>query len=435
MRGHDPFRKVLVMMYSRIISLVVVGLGLLVALSQIGAGAQAAPGGGLAPSARPNDQAPYHIAIQGRIQPPATLSFSTAVNVTFRLYDAPVGGNLLFTESAVIQPAADGQFTYELGTNASIGQNVITALASPVYLGITVQGNPEQPRHVLPAAPYAMSLAPGAQIVTNQDTYAFSIADTSQHGWAFVSQGYTAIAGAGNIQPYSVGVGGLSDSPNGIGTGGIGDGHNGVGVLGDACWNNPCDGSSLGGYFKNYDHSASAVAIQLIGVGQATGGFVTGGGYSLMVRYHGSGPLHAGDVLALDGNNGTFNGGPILGTVKADASNADGAIGVAQHRYIAYPATAPQPNAPASLATSIAGEPRTQVDGKSTTFQPGDLVEVVVVGQVQMKISGSVKVGARVGLDDAGSVVVAPKGSSNSIGKVASKPDAQGIVTVFVNFK
>ena len=106
------------MKYSRIISLVVVGLALLVVLGQMGGGAQAAPGGGSAPSARPSDQAPYRIAIQDRIQPPTNLSFSTAVNVTFRLYDAPVGGILLFTESAAIQPAADGQFTYQLGTNA-----------------------------------------------------------------------------------------------------------------------------------------------------------------------------------------------------------------------------------------------------------------------------------------------------------------------------
>ena len=281
-----------------------------------------------------------------------------------------------------------------------------------------------------------MSLAPGARITTSQDSYAFSIVDTSQQGWAFFSQGYEAISGEGNSQPESVGVAGLSYSPYGIGTGGASDSHGGVGVLGDACWPAPCsDGSALGGYFKNYDHSTSAIAVQLIGEGQATGGFVTGGSYSLMVRYHGSTPLHVGDVLALDGNNETFNGGPILGTVKADASNMDGAIGVAQHRYIVYPATPEPVSVSPSLATSIAGEPRTQIDSEATTFQPGDLVEVVVVGQAQMKVSGNVKVDNRLMLDSDGNVTVAPKGSSDSIGKVASKPDAQGMVTVFVNFK
>jgi len=58
----------------------------------------------------------------------------------------------------------------------------------------------------------------------------------------------------------------------------------------------------------------------------------------------------------------------------------------------------------------------------------------VVLGQAQLKPSGSVNVGDRLAVNSDGSIS-ATKDATASIGRVGSKPDKDGYVSVFVNFK
>jgi hypothetical protein len=424
--------------YGRIGSMAVAALALLIAGLMIGSGVQAAGGGTQPTPKHVTDQAPYHITIHGKLNTTTRLTLPSPVSVTFNLYDVPTGGTAFFTEKALITPQPDGTFIYDLGTNASLTMR--SAYSNPIYLGITPAGGSEQqPRQPLAGAAYAMSLVPGAQIIGDSSFNGTLLDVEANAGYSIAVNGTGSFIGVSGITSRagasgSVGVAGWATTVNGIGAGGIGEGANGIGVLGDACWQaQPCQPTAIGGVFRDYNDRPDAVGMQVMGIGQATGGFVTGGSYGMMVRYHGNAPLHGGDILALDGNNETFANGPLFGTVKADASNAGAAIGVATNRYMVITAAAPAAGAPKPFTPP--GEQRVQVDEAATTFQQGDLVEIVVVGQAQMKVSGKVKLGDRLAVGSDGSIVVAAKDSSDSIGKVAGKPDANGIVSVFVNFK
>jgi hypothetical protein len=187
--------------------------------------------------------------------------------------------------------------------------------------------------------------------------------------------------------------------------------------------------NDYGARITNYDGGTSALGLQVVGTGLATGGYSTGGSYQIVVRYNGAADLHMGDVLALDGNNDTLDGAPIFGTGKADGSNA--AIGVAQYRYMVFDMAARPGDA------IHAAEPayhNLQVDEKATAFKTGDYIEVVVLGQAQIKPSGSVRVGDRLAVNNDGSVSTTTDATA-SIGRVGSKPDKDGYVSVFVNFK
>jgi hypothetical protein len=167
--------------------------------------------------------------------------------------------------------------------------------------------------------------------------------------------------------------------------------------------------------------SSNAVAVRVNGRIQATS-CCAGAGYDIQVRYHGTETLHAGDILAADGVNETFQGVPTLGVLKATSANADAAIGVVQ-----YP-----------IHKSIAdknGQDLWKADPNATSIQPGELATAVVLGQIQVHTgSQPLKIGTRLTLDASGNLA-ATKGNDNIIGKVVSQPDNDGYVTVFVNLK
>ncbi len=255
-----------------------------------------------------------------------------------------------------------------------------------------------------------------------------SLASGSDRGAGGVFTGTNGVVGYASgdiatVSGYSDGVSGLSSTTGGSGLFGHAINSTGAGVWGTAYLG---PSNSFGGFFDSYDQAASHSAIYARGAGHATGGWFTGLGFGLMVKYDGSGDLHTGDVLALDGNNTTaVDGSPVLGVVKADASNADAAIGVAQYRYSDTPAV--DKSNPMSHDTI-------QVDDSTTTIKSGDLLQIVIAGQTRVKVSGNVKLGDHLTITRDGSVSAA-QASDLTIGKVAGKPDANGLVTVVVNFK
>lgn len=104
---------------------------------------------------------PNMIAYQGRL----TTSGGTAVangnyNVSFRIYDAAVGGTTLWNSGSVIVTTTDGLFAINLG---AAPQTVFPATLfddTTRYLGITVGGDPElSPRTRLTTVPYAARVA------------------------------------------------------------------------------------------------------------------------------------------------------------------------------------------------------------------------------------------------------------------------------------
>ncbi|PZS05170.1 MAG: hypothetical protein DLM69_01120, partial [Candidatus Chloroheliales bacterium] len=434
---------------------------------------------------RPDSQVPYKITFQGRLTNNAGQPITVATAFSFKLYDAPSGGNLLFTENATITPDAQGLLTYQIGTATAINITLVQKMANKLYLGVTVGSDAEMnPRLELTFAPYAGSLIPGAVIQASlpQASQAYygvvnGINDdyTDPSNVGLFGRGAQGVSGAstagygvfGNSSgssgsSQSAGVVGQSTAGNGyggvftdtagsygrgikgtgstsVGTGVEGSGYNGVsgfgtiGVVGAADNTASSEGvdgsaysgtsSSVGGLFNSYQGSATNVGLHVFGKGTATGGFSTGLGYGMMVRYDGKAPLHAGDVVVADGNNSLLNDTQILGVDKASPSNAAAALGIVHHRYLL------------AIHSDLPGKPSIPyTDDQATSFGAGDLIEIVIAGQAQVKVDGQAHIGDRLAITASGSLSAA-KGSGESIGKLVGLPDKDGYATVFVNLK
>ena len=279
---------------------------------------------------------------------------------------------------------------------------------------------------------------PTSNIATNGGYFSSSVGNSQRvgvQGTADGTSGGTLVEGAefsatGNSNADAYGVAaGATGAGNGAAIGVSGtaqggrsyggyftvNGTGGVGMFAQA--NQP---SGLSGDFMSND--TNATIVQVFGRIHATS-CCAGASYDIQVRYHGSEPLHAGDILAADGVNETFQGVPTLGVVKATSDNADAAIGVVQ-----YPIH--------KSITLKDGQDVWKSDDTSSIIQPGELATAIVLGQMQVHVgSSNLKIGTRLTLDASGNLAVADKSAANIIGKVVSQPDKDGNVTVFVNLK
>jgi hypothetical protein len=156
----------------------------------------------------------------------------------------------------------------------------------------------------------------------------------------------------------------------------------------------------------------------LYGQAHIHGSNIAAGEYEQEAVYNGAAPLALGRVVSLDPNN--IEGGS-LGVVPADTENADAAIGVVSYRLDTAP---------------VNGVDKTYIDPAATEVHSGDRVYITFAGRVKMKLSGQAKVGTRLAIGQDGTAVIAlTNGSTETFGKVASQPGADGTVDVIVNFK
>ncbi len=204
--------------------------------------------------------------------------------------------------------------------------------------------------------------------------------------------------------------------------------------------------STYSGYFESPASTSTSVYAE--GAVSAQSFIDRPGAYSIMVRYNGTTPLQAGELLAFDGNNPTVDGTQYVGTSKATTATAALAVGVASQRMARLESDRPsqgEPMAKDGQPLAKNGQPLAKnsqpagkqvswtIDQAATSFQPGDMIRVVVLGQVQVKAS-TAKFGDHLGLSASGDYRVATA-SDERIGTVISQPDKDGNVTLFVNFK
>jgi hypothetical protein len=83
--------------------------------------------------------------------------------MTFRLYDSVTGGTLIWSEGPKTVTVSNGLFTVSLGDTTPF---TVSNFALNLYLEIDVAGT-VLPRQVLQGAPYALSLAAGAEVRGN----------------------------------------------------------------------------------------------------------------------------------------------------------------------------------------------------------------------------------------------------------------------------
>ncbi|MEA3494078.1 MAG: hypothetical protein U9R38_06815 [Candidatus Margulisiibacteriota bacterium] len=103
--------------------------------------------------AAPVNGEPYHISFQGKLEGVAD---PANVSVKFDLYDAPTGGDSVWTETHSGLTLDNGIFNVLLGKSGSLLGDL--ADATPLWMEVVVDGgDPLIPRQALTAAPYSFS--------------------------------------------------------------------------------------------------------------------------------------------------------------------------------------------------------------------------------------------------------------------------------------
>ncbi len=249
----------------------------------------------------------------------------------------------------------------------------------------------------------------------------------SQQSAAVVGENSTA-SGAGGVftSTGSSGVGVVGVGGTVGGSGGQFSGYTGVlangGGATQPAYNDGLDVGGSGGIsYAMYSIQPSGdTNYTLYGTAHIHGSNISAADYSVEVVYHDSSPAQIGDVLALDGNNTTRDGATVLGVVRASSVNVKAAIGVLDKRLD---------------TVKVNGMDKTVIDGSATSIHSGDRAYIVVMGSARMKVAGNPSLGDDLTLDRSGKAVIADDNARHTIGKIASSPDKDGYVTVFVNLK
>ena len=89
-----------------------------------------------------------------------TSSSSAALGVTFAIYKQQEGGAPVWMETQNVTPDASGHYSVLLGSTRAEGLPAdLFSAQEERWLGVQVQGQPEQPRVLLVSVPYAMKAA------------------------------------------------------------------------------------------------------------------------------------------------------------------------------------------------------------------------------------------------------------------------------------
>jgi hypothetical protein len=148
------------------------------------------------------------INYQGRLADSAGNPLSGTYSMAFKLYETSTGGTALTTRTSQVV-ITNGLFN----TNIDLGTTYFDGRA--LWLGITVGSDSEMtPRQQLRPVPYALSLRPGAKIISS--TYPALHAESTHPSGRGIRGYATATSGT------NYGVVGASGSPDGYGTGGTG---------------------------------------------------------------------------------------------------------------------------------------------------------------------------------------------------------------------
>ncbi len=99
---------------------------------------------------------PFELAAQGRLA--ATGGAAVADGnypLSIALFDAPTGGNSVFKDFFLAVPVSQGLFSVALGSGDAKLDTATFAAGKPLWVGVTVGGDPELPRVALRKVPYA----------------------------------------------------------------------------------------------------------------------------------------------------------------------------------------------------------------------------------------------------------------------------------------
>jgi hypothetical protein len=122
---------------------------------------------------------PTLVNFNGAVTDANAKSLAGTVGVTFYLYSTQQGGAPLWLETQNVQPDKAGHYSVMLGSTTSQGlPTALFASGEARWLGVQVQGQPEQARVLLMSVPYALK-ALDAETVGGRPASSFMLATTA----------------------------------------------------------------------------------------------------------------------------------------------------------------------------------------------------------------------------------------------------------------
>jgi hypothetical protein len=344
------------------------------------------------------------ISYQGRLLHDA-VPYNGSIDITFRLYDDPTAGYLMWEETQAVQ-VNNGLFDVMLGAVSPL-DDLAVYFANQQWLSVQPAGAASEltPRQPMGAVGYAMNLMPGATLVDHNvgGIYGYSFfvtADTHPaiYGWSGSSTGITGGTSADNaaaVYGSASGSGNFSHGLEGRMSGATASCPMGEAECGSALYAT-ASGDAYASYLYGQNRSAM-IAMQgdntyyglwvdsLIspdGNGIWTDGasyfgdYVTFGGgksgYVVDIALNdGTEPLEKGDVVVISGYDAPVVGSvPVVRVRKATAANSEGVMGVVDVQYV-----------PCADSSSLqAGQACGGFETSVTTIRPGEYLGVVTLG-------------------------------------------------------
>lgn len=118
------------------------------------------------------------ISVQGTLKDPNGLAVDDGpLSITFRLFDQAVGGTVKHEETATVQ-VRGGVYSYLLGTETSFDS--LSIFDKTLYLELTIDGEPLNPRSQMTYAPYSLSVENANQATLADSAKVAATADTAQ---------------------------------------------------------------------------------------------------------------------------------------------------------------------------------------------------------------------------------------------------------------
>ena len=397
-------------------------------------------------------------------------------DVQFALYNAETDGQLLWSETQSAVSVQDGALNVSLGAATSIPKEVRDQ--KELWLAVSVRGpqevaftllNPRQ-KITTPASPSALT-CPHSHFsddwVGNNASYGL-ITENDGVGdgiraFSYATRTNFAAIYASNLAGSGDGSGVYAESYNGSGVQAYSQHNDGLEATSDTTWASAIfahstngngvwavSGNKIGVYATTASTMTNVTALSAYNSGAPTGGY---GGILKAKNYRG-GFIGTEDYgwygAAIDGGLYMTNGGCTNCTlVYVGQNNSDAAVRPGDLVAIAGVATdaaTRQPVMLVRLATSAsdpvigvvvggASAPGSQTGPdkpQTSQIMRGEYMQIAVSGLAQARVaSKSVAIGDHLSPGSAGAIAAADMG--NSVARILSEPDKDGLVWVLVN--
>jgi len=318
--------------------------------------------------------------------------------VTYRLYSLATGGTAIYTETGTLTVAA-GLFNTSFGS-----EDLPTDLISQeTYLEVEIEGEILTPRQRLQGAPFAWTLVSGSVIAAQEEITRTLVGYDNVGAGLIVGNFLSGTAGGSGIVAST-----LSTNANAAGI---------IGASQDGAYGGRFSSENYRGLRTDTNNTSFYTAAFFGGIGIYVEGNCTGCRSAEIVQNVGSAPIAVGEFVAVEGVSVNDKGYPVMQVRQATAPG-DVVVGVAL-------GTTSGPVVAKSDGPDILAED-TPAGGYS-------MIGTVGLFQAKLATGAEVVIGDYLSVGADGAVPLANRdGNGNSLARVMSAPDANGMVWVML---